>query len=76
MFQIIPHVVCSNCGFPHADFDSLCPACKAPIDYHGKPRIVHIPVELEKMEKVRQYLVANGVIDDDSFVEFINEDQQ
>ena len=36
----------------------------------------HTLKELEKMEKVRQYLVANGVIDDDSFVEFINEEQQ
>lgn len=32
----------------------------------------HTLKELEKMEKVRQYLVANGVIDDDSFNDFIN----
>ena len=30
--------------------------------------------ELENMEKVRQYLVANGVVDDDSFIDFIKED--
>ncbi len=33
----------------------------------------HTIKELEKMEKVRQYLVKNGVIDDDSFVDFIKE---
>lgn len=32
----------------------------------------HTLNELEKMERVRQYLVANGVIDDDSFNDFIN----
>lgn len=32
----------------------------------------HTLKELEKMEKVRQYLVANGVIDDESFNDFIN----
>ena len=32
----------------------------------------HTLKELEKLEKVRQYLVANGVIDDDSFNDFIN----
>jgi len=47
LFQIIPHVVCSNCGFPNADFDSLCPAYEALIDYHKKPKIVNIPVELD-----------------------------
>ena len=31
----------------------------------------HTLKELEKMEKVRQYFVENGVIDDDSFVDFI-----
>lgn len=33
----------------------------------------HTLNELVKMEKVRQYLVDNNVIDDDSFTEFINE---
>jgi len=33
---------------------------------------VHTLKELEKMEKVRQYLVANGVIDNDSFNDFVN----
>lgn len=33
----------------------------------------HTIKELEKMEKIRQYLVKNGVIDDDSFVDFIKE---
>ena len=31
----------------------------------------HTLKELVKMEKVRQYLVANNVIDDDSFTDFI-----
>lgn len=34
----------------------------------------HTLKELEKMEKLRQYFVANGVIDDDSFNDFIKED--
>ena len=34
----------------------------------------HTLKELENMEKVRQYLVANGVVDDDSFVDFLKED--
>lgn len=34
----------------------------------------HTIRELEKMEKLRQYFVANGVIDDDSFNDFIKED--
>ncbi len=33
----------------------------------------HTLKELVKMEKVRQYLVANNVIDDDSFTDFIKE---
>ena len=33
----------------------------------------HTLRELVKMEKVRQYLVANNVIDDDSFTDFIKE---
>lgn len=33
----------------------------------------HTLSELVKMEKVRQYLVDNNVIDDDSFTDFINE---
>ena len=33
----------------------------------------HTLNELVKMEKVRQYLVANDVIDDDSFTDFIKE---
>ena len=31
----------------------------------------HTLKELMKMEKVRQYLVANNVIEDDSFTDFI-----
>ena len=31
----------------------------------------HTLIELEKLEKVRQYLVANGVVDDDSFNDLI-----
>ena len=34
----------------------------------------HTLIELEKLEKVRQYLVANGVVDDDSFNDLIKED--
>ena len=34
----------------------------------------HTLKELEKMEKIRQYLVANKVVDDDSFMDFIKED--
>ena len=34
----------------------------------------HTLKELEKMEKIRQYLVANKVVDDDSFIDFIKED--
>ncbi len=34
----------------------------------------HTLNELEKMENIRQYLVANGVVDDDSFIDFIKED--
>lgn len=33
----------------------------------------HTLEELVKLEKVRQYLVANDVIDDDSFTDFIKE---
>lgn len=34
----------------------------------------HTLIELEKLEKVRQYLVANGVVDNDSFNDLIKED--
>lgn len=34
----------------------------------------HTLIELEKLEKVRQYLVANGVVDDDSFNDLTKED--
>lgn len=34
----------------------------------------HTLIELEKLEKVRQYLVTNGVVDDDSFNDLIKED--
>lgn len=34
----------------------------------------HTLKELNNMELVRQYLIANNVIDDDSFVDFIKED--
>lgn len=34
----------------------------------------HTLIELEKLEKVRQYLVANRVVDDDSFNDLIKED--
>ena len=34
----------------------------------------HTLKELEKMEKLRQCVVANGVVDDDSFTDFIKED--
>ena len=34
----------------------------------------HTLKEMEKMEKIRQYLVANKVVDDDSFIDFIKED--
>lgn len=34
----------------------------------------HTLKELEKLEKVRQYLVACGVVDDDSFIDLIMED--
>lgn len=33
----------------------------------------HTLKELEKLEKVRQYFVANGIIDEDSFIDFMNE---
>jgi len=33
----------------------------------------HTLNELVKMEKIRQYLVDNNVIDNDSFTDFINE---
>lgn len=33
----------------------------------------HTLKELEKMEQTRQYLVANNVIDNDSFIDFIRE---
>lgn len=33
----------------------------------------HTLRELVKMEKVRQFFVANNVIDDDSFTDFIKE---
>ena len=38
------------------------------------PLCEHTLKELEKMEKIRQYLVANKVIDDDSFIDFNKED--
>ena len=38
------------------------------------PLCEHTLKELEKMEKIRQYLVANKVVDDDSFMDFIKED--
>ena len=34
----------------------------------------HTLAELQKMEKVRQYLIDNNVLDDDSFIDFIKED--
>ncbi len=34
----------------------------------------HTLKELEKMERIRQYLVANGVVDNDSFNDFMKED--
>ena len=34
----------------------------------------HTLKELEKMERIRQYLVANKVVDDESCIDFIKED--
>lgn len=33
----------------------------------------HTLLELQKMEQVRKFLLENGIIDEDSFIEFIND---
>ena len=49
-------------------------AIKLPL-HHLMDDREHTRLELRKLDKAKRYLQENGVIDDDSYYEFLNEDQ-